>query len=163
MMVLSTRGSAFEIISEEISFVKEVRPPYGPEEQPVVDATMREINQVFAYRLPQTALFYSLAGASLGLFTVSYFTSFMLLEDQGPKRVVDIGFLISKGVNVYMGRTIPIILALLFLGGWYVMGTAGPRAVACFAVGAALNLLSAGGPVRGAGPVVLYDRLLHAF
>lgn len=143
MMVLSTRGSAFEIISEEISFVKEVRPPYGPEEQPVVDATMREINQVFAYRLPQTALFYSLAGASLGLFTVSYFTSFMLLEDQGPKRVVDIGFLISKGVNVYMGRTIPIILALLFLGGWYVMGTAGPRAVACFAVGAALNLLSA--------------------
>ncbi|CAE7540253.1 hppA [Symbiodinium natans] len=104
---------------------------------------MREINQVFAYRLPQTALFYSLAGASLGLFTVSYFTSFMLLEDQGPKRVVDIGFLISKGVNVYMGRTIPIILALLFLGGWYVMGTAGPRAVACFAVGAALNLLSA--------------------
>ena len=43
------------------------------------------------------------------------------------------------------------------------MGTAGPRAVACFAVGAALNLLSAGGPVRGAGPVVLYDRLLHAF
>ena len=27
------------------------------------------------------ALFYSLAGASLGLFTVSYFTSFMLLED----------------------------------------------------------------------------------
>eukprot|EP00439_Symbiodinium_sp_Y106_P019086 s3113_g2.t1 len=111
---------------------EEVRPPYGPEEQPVVDATMREINQVFAYRLPQTALFYSLAGASLGLFT-----------DQGPKRVVDIGFLISKGVNVYMGRTIPIILALLFLGGWYVMGTAGPRAVACFAVGAALNLLSA--------------------
>ena len=27
------------------------------------------------------ALFYSLAGASLGLFTVSYFTSFVLLED----------------------------------------------------------------------------------
>eukprot|EP00913_Durusdinium_trenchii_P020886 g19624.t1 len=147
LMILSTRGSAFQIISEEISYVKEreVRPPYGPEEQPVVDATMREINQMFAYRLPQTALFYSLAGSSLGLFTVSYFSSFVLLEDtdQGPKRVVDIGFLISKGVNVYMGRTIPVILALLFLGGWYVMGTAGPRAVACFAVGAALNLLSA--------------------
>ena len=117
--------------------------------------------------------------------------------------MVDIGFLISKGVNVYMGRTIPVapqqllrdaqnkqklwktdrstvqnmvhitqkmvdihlfhfvsfpfffrkkiaphfspeILALLFLGGWYVFTTAGPRAVACFAVGAALNLVSAG-------------------
>ena len=34
------------------------------------------------------------------------------------------------------------ILALLFLGGWYVFTTAGPRAVACFAVGAALNLVS---------------------
>eukprot|EP00434_Breviolum_minutum_P034640 symbB.v1.2.030666.t3/scaffold3482.1/size55780/4 len=143
LMILSTRGSAFQIISEEISYVKEVRPPYGPEEQPVADATMREINQMFAYRLPQTALFYSLAGSSLGLFTVSYFTSFVLLEDQGPKRVVDIGFLISKGVNVYMGRTIPVILALLFLGGWYVFTTAGPRAVACFAVGAVLNLISA--------------------
>ena len=30
------------------------------------------------------------------------------IQDQGPKRVVDIGFLISKGVNVYMGRTIPV-------------------------------------------------------
>eukprot|EP00438_Fugacium_kawagutii_P010265 Skav225662 [mRNA] locus=scaffold1924:24736:29585:+ [translate_table: standard] len=113
LMILSTRGSAFQIISEEIS--------------------------------KDEALFYSLAGSSLGLFTVSYFTSFVLLEDrngndQGPKRVVDIGFLISKGVNVYMGRTIPVILALLFLGGWYVFTTAGSRAVACFAVGAVLNL-----------------------
>jgi len=33
-------------------------------------------------------------------------------QDQGPKRVVDIGFLISKGVNVYMGRTIPVVHAL---------------------------------------------------
>ncbi|CAJ1385035.1 unnamed protein product [Effrenium voratum] len=55
LMILSTRGSAFQIISEEISYVKEVRPPYGPEMQPVVDATMREINQMFAYHLPQTA------------------------------------------------------------------------------------------------------------
>lgn len=68
LMILSTRGSAFQIISEEISYVKdgwerswerslkislwdlvgsgisialkEVRPPYGPEEQPVADANL---------------------------------------------------------------------------------------------------------------------------
>ena len=35
-----------------------------------------------ARRARAEALFYSLAGASLGLFTVSYFTSFMLLEER---------------------------------------------------------------------------------
>eukprot|EP00931_Biecheleriopsis_adriatica_P087126 TRINITY_DN61636_c0_g1_i1.p1 TRINITY_DN61636_c0_g1~~TRINITY_DN61636_c0_g1_i1.p1 ORF type:complete len:890 (-),score=181.80 TRINITY_DN61636_c0_g1_i1:36-2705(-) len=143
LMVLSTRGSAFTIISEEVSFIKELNPPYGPEEQPVIDATMREINQMFAYKLPQTALYYSLAGASLGMFTVAYFTSFMLLEDQGPKRVVDIGFLISKAVNVYMSRVIPMVVVLLILAGSYVFVTAGQRAVICFSAGAVLNLLSA--------------------
>merc|ERR1719277_469303 len=113
VMVLSTRGSAFEIVSEEISFIKEVNPPYGPEDQPNGDATMREINQMFRYRLPQTALFYSLAAASLGLFTVSYFTSYMLLEDQGSKRVVDIGIVVAKGVQVYLQRTIPVVLFFL--------------------------------------------------
>ena len=123
-------------------------------------------------------------------------------QDQGPKRVVDIGFLISKGVNVYMGRTIPVVHALaepsesieillqfchecfLSLRFWPSFSlaagtfhpqrgaiaiadtltrgtemlvsrsgieqpahrqgftTAGPRAVACFAVGAVLNLIS---------------------
>jgi len=143
LMVLSTRGSAFDFISEEVSFVKEFNPPYGPEEQPNVDATMREINQLFRYRLPQTALFYSLAAASLGLFTVSYFTSFMLLEDIGSKRVMDIGTVIAKGVKTYLGLIIPSIFFILFFGAWYVGVTAGWKALVCFCAGAVLNLISA--------------------
>merc|ERR1719235_3080697 len=135
LMVPSTRGSTFEIISEEISFVKERNPPYGPKEQPNVDATMREINQYFRYRLPQTALYYSLAASSLGLFTISYFTSFMLLEDQGTKRVVDIGTVIQKGVKVYMERTNIIVWFFQFCGAFYVLNTAGTGAVLCFAAG----------------------------
>jgi len=143
LMVLSTRGSAFEMISEEISFIKELNPPYGPKEQPNVDATMREINQPFRYRLPQTALFYSLAASSLGLFTVSYFTSYMLLEDQGSKRVMDIGHVIKKGVKVYVGKTTHLIMFFLFFGGWYVFTTAGWQSLICFVTGAILNIISA--------------------
>mmetsp|Transcript_29641 Transcript_29641/g.52857 ORF Transcript_29641/g.52857 Transcript_29641/m.52857 type:complete len:910 (+) Transcript_29641:146-2875(+) len=143
LMVLSTRGSAFDLVSEEISFIKAYNPPYGPEEQPNVDATMREINQPFRYRLPQTALYYSLAAASLGLFTVCYFTSFMLLEDQGSKRVMDIGTVIKKGVKVYLERVMLVIIFFLFCGGWYVFNTAGLRATICFCAGAILNTISA--------------------
>lgn len=143
LMVLSTRGSAFVIISEEISFIKERNPPYGPEEQPNVDATMREINQLFRYKLPQTALFYSLAASSLGLFSVSYFTSFMLLEDQGTKRVVDIGFVIHKGVKVYMERVNIIIWFFQFCGAAYVLNTGGVGALTCYSMGGILNLVSA--------------------
>jgi Na+/H+-translocating membrane pyrophosphatase len=84
-----------------------------------------------------------LAAASLGLFTVSYFTSFMLLEDQGSKRVVDIGHVIAKGVKVYLERTVPVICFFLFFGGWYVGVTAGTSAAICFAAGATLNIISA--------------------
>lgn len=143
LMVLSARGSAFEIISEEVSFVKERNPPYGPAEQPNIDSVMREINQPFRYRLPQTALWYSLAASSLGLFTVSYFTSFMLLEDQGTKRVVDIGFLISKGVKTYMERVNLIILFFQLCGSMYVLNTAGSGALMCFLMGGTLNQISA--------------------
>lgn len=158
VMVLSTRGSAFDLVSEEISFIKERSPLYGPEEQP--NAAMREINQVFRYRLPQTALFYSLAASSLGLFTVSYFTSYMLLEDQGSKRVVDIGLVIAKGVQVYFARTTPVILMFLFLGAWYVGATAGVRATICFICGGLLNLISARIGVRVS--VQGQTRLAHA-
>eukprot|EP00928_Gymnodinium_smaydae_P035985 TRINITY_DN25233_c0_g1_i1.p1 TRINITY_DN25233_c0_g1~~TRINITY_DN25233_c0_g1_i1.p1 ORF type:complete len:898 (+),score=93.81 TRINITY_DN25233_c0_g1_i1:139-2832(+) len=143
LTVLSTRGSAFVIMSEEISFVKVRNPPYGPVEQPNVDATMREINQPFRYFLPQTALLYSLAASALGLFTVSYFTSFMLLEDQGSKRVVDIGSVVAKGVRVYMERTIPVVCLFLVAGGFYIYMTAGFNALLCFTVGASMNLISA--------------------
>lgn len=160
VMVLSARGSAFDLISEEISFIKELNPPYGPEDQPNIDATMREINQMFRYRLPQTALFYSLAASSLGLFTVSYFTSYMLLEDQGSKRVIDIGLVISKGVQVYFDRATPVLLFFLFFGGWYVGVTAGLQALLCFSVGATLNLISARTGVRVT--VQGQTRLAHA-
>jgi K(+)-stimulated pyrophosphate-energized sodium pump len=143
LMVLSTRGSAFTIISEEISFVKFRNPPYGPVDQPNIDSVMREINQPFRYRLPQTALYYSLAASSLGLFTVSYFTSFMLLEDQGTKRVMDIGNVIAKGVKVYMERVNMIILFFQLVGSAYVLNTAGTGALLCYLVGGILNQLSA--------------------
>merc|ERR1719223_118121 len=104
---------------------------------------MREINALFRYNLPQDALFYSLASASLGLLTVSYFINFMLLEDQGSKRIVDIGILISKGVTVYLERTIPVVSIFLFFCGWYVVVTAGWRTLSCFIMGSFLNLISA--------------------
>lgn len=97
----------------------------------------------FRYELPQFALFYSLASASLGLFTVSYFVNSMLLEDQGTRRVVAICRLISTGVEVYLKRTIPVVLLFLFFGGWYVFVTAEFGTLACFAMGSSLNLISA--------------------
>lgn len=143
MMVLSLRGPPIMFISEEVSFIKEHMPPYGPDDQPVGVEITREINQVFRYRLPETALFYSLAAASLGLFTVYYFTSYMLLEDQGSKRVVDIGVVINKGVTSYLRRVTPAVYIFIFVGGWYVYATADEGALLCFIVGATLNVVSA--------------------
>lgn len=157
MAALAYQGSAFEVISEEISFVRERNPPYGPEEQPNADAKMREIDAPFRYHLPQLALFYSLAASALGLFTVSYFANFMLLEDQGSKRIVDICLLIARGVKVYMERTIPVIGIFLFFGGWYVYVTAGWSTLACFVAGSVLNIVSArvgvGMAVAGTGRI----------
>merc|ERR1719446_2061532 len=120
MAVLAYQSSAFEVIAEEISFVRERNPPYGPADQPFSEAKMRDINMPFRYNLPQLALFYSLASASLGLFVLSYFANYMLLEDRGAKPVVDIAELVGEGVQVYMTRTIPMILIFLFAAGWYV-------------------------------------------
>eukprot|EP00928_Gymnodinium_smaydae_P042173 TRINITY_DN2843_c0_g1_i1.p1 TRINITY_DN2843_c0_g1~~TRINITY_DN2843_c0_g1_i1.p1 ORF type:complete len:902 (-),score=213.89 TRINITY_DN2843_c0_g1_i1:89-2794(-) len=142
MAALAFQGAAFEVISQEVSFVRERNPPYGPEEQPG-NAKMRGINEDFSYHLPQVALFYSLASASLGLFTVSYFTNFMLLEDQGQKKIVDLCTLVSSGVNVYIERTIPVILSFLLAGACYVYVTAGIGTLACFVVGSFSNLISA--------------------
>jgi len=140
MTVLSFRGTAFELIGTEISFIQGRNPIYGPAEQPL---PQREINKPFKFHIPQTALFFSLASSSFGLFTVCYFTSFMLLEDQGTKRVVDIGFLISKGVQVYLERTIPVIGVFLVLSGIYVFVTAGISTLICFSVGSVQSLISA--------------------
>merc|ERR1719498_706859 len=67
----------------------------------------------------------------------------MLLEDRGAKPVVDISDLVAEGVHVYMTRTIPMILIFLFGAGCYVWQAAGWGTMACFAVGASLNLISA--------------------
>merc|ERR1719401_3238289 len=104
---------------------------------------MRDVNEPFAYLLPQVPLFFCLASASWGLFTVSYFTTFMLLEDKGHKKVVDICNLVSKGVAVYLERTIPVVCVFLFFAGWYVFVTAGWGTLSCFICGASLNLISA--------------------
>lgn len=160
MGVLTFQGAGFERISEEISFIRARNPPYGPVEQPNMELKMRDVNMPFRYLLPQVPLFFCLASASVGLFTVSYFINFMLLEDQGHKKVVDICKLISKGVVVYLERTIPVICIFLFLAGWYVFVTAGWGTLSCFIAGAALNLISArigvGMTVQGTG------RLAHA-
>ena len=141
--VLTYQGAGFERISEEISYIRERNPPYGPAQQPNVDLKLRDVNQPFRYMLPQVPLYYSLASASFGLFTVSYFVNFMLLEDQGHKKIVDICMLISASVKVYLERTIPVICIFLFFGGWYVFVTAGWGTLTCFLMGAFLNLVSA--------------------
>lgn len=143
MSVLAYQGSAFEVISEELSFVRERNPPYGPADQPNSESNMREINEPFRYNLPQLALFYSLAASSLGLFMLSFFANFMLLEDRGAKPVVDIAELVAEGVNVYMTRTIPMIIIFLFVAGWYVWQATGWGTMLCFVAGASLNLISA--------------------
>lgn len=159
MGILAYRGAAFELIAEEISFVRERNPPYGPEEQPY-GALMRDVNQPFRHHLPQVALFYSLSASSAGLFTVCYFTNFMLLEDQGTRKTVDVCRLVAVGVQVYMERTIPVILVFLFFGGWYVYVTAGWATLLCFAMGSVLNIMSARLGVRMT--VQGASRLCHA-
>eukprot|EP00439_Symbiodinium_sp_Y106_P035589 s491_g4.t1 len=104
---------------------------------------MRDINQPFRYHLPQMPLFFSLASASLGLFMVCLFTTLMLLEVQGSRRCVDISWLVSKGVTVYMNRTLPCICVFLFMAGWYVYVASGFGTLLCFIAGASLNMVSA--------------------
>jgi len=142
MAIMTFQGDGIERISEEISFVMQQSPPYGPPEQPAL-ANTREINEAFRYHLPQVALFYSMAAAALGLFTVSFFANSMLLETQGTTRAVDINMLIAEGVQTYMSRTFPVILLFLVSAGGYVYVTSGWGTLTCFGAGASLNLASA--------------------
>jgi len=143
MALLTLTGSGIERISEEISFIRDQLPPYGPAEQPMTFLGLREINEPFRYHLPQLPLYFSLASASFGLFMVCLFTTLMLLELQGSRRAVDISWLISKGVSVYMSRTLPCIMVFLFGTGWYVYVASGFGTLICFAAGATLNMVSA--------------------
>jgi K(+)-stimulated pyrophosphate-energized sodium pump len=108
-----------------------------------MEINMRDINQPFRYHLPQLPLFYALAAASVGLFMLSFFTNSMLLEDRGSKPIVDIAELIASGVDVYMTRTIPMIVVFLTCGGAYVWFTAGWGTLLCFIAGAMMNVISA--------------------
>ena len=56
--------------------------------------------------------------------------------------------LIKEGVQIYMSRTIPVILLFLVSAGGYVFVTAGWGTLTCFGAGALLNLLSAWVGVR---------------
>eukprot|EP00931_Biecheleriopsis_adriatica_P050105 TRINITY_DN29003_c0_g1_i1.p1 TRINITY_DN29003_c0_g1~~TRINITY_DN29003_c0_g1_i1.p1 ORF type:complete len:916 (-),score=195.63 TRINITY_DN29003_c0_g1_i1:6-2753(-) len=143
LCILTFQSAGIERISEEISFIREQNPPYGPKEQPDPEMGMRDINKPFRYHLPQEALYYSMASASIGLFTASYFTNTMLLEAQGVRRCVDIAWLISKGVQVYLQRTIPVISFILTFGALYVYYTAGAGTLACFLAGASMNMINA--------------------
>ncbi|CAJ1435491.1 unnamed protein product [Effrenium voratum] len=142
MGLLTYTGGGIERISEEISFIREQLPPYGPAEQPM-NLGLRDINQPFRYHLPQMPLYFALASSSLGLFMVCLFTTLMLLELQGSRRSVDISWLISKGVSVYMSRTLPCIYVFIFAGGWYVYVASGFGTAVCFLAGASLNMVSA--------------------
>jgi len=143
MAVLTFQDQGVERISQEISFVQEQNPPYGPPDQPRENTGVREINEAFRYHLPQVALFYSAASAAFGLFTVSFFINTMLLESQGTARNVDISLLCSQGIEVYMLRTFPVILLFLLMTGWYVYMTAGWGTLLCFCAGAFFNMTSA--------------------
>ena len=104
---------------------------------------------------------------------VSFFANSMLLETQGIMRnatrsalqyglcscqlsalpagilrEVEINTLINEGVQIYMSRTIPVILLFLVSAGGYVFVTAGWGTLTCFCAGALLNLLSAWVGVR---------------
>ncbi|CAK9021231.1 unnamed protein product [Durusdinium trenchii] len=143
MGLLTYTGGGIMRISEEISFICDQLPPYGPAEQPLTNQGLREINEPFRYHLPQLPLYFALSSASLGLFMVCLFTTLMLLELQGHRRSVDISWLISKGVSVYMSRTLPCITVFLFGGGWYVYVASGFGTLICFIAGATLNMVSA--------------------
>ena len=56
--------------------------------------------------------------------------------------------LINEGVQIYMSRTIPVIMLFLVSAGGYVFVTAGWGTLTCFGAGALLNLLSAWVGVR---------------
>jgi len=147
MMVLSMRNSAMQMISEEISYIDCQNPPWdvppwGFVKQPN-DAPSRKIGQPFRYAMPQTILFYSLACASFGLFTVSYFCSELLIQDLGVQRVTEMGDIINKGVEVYLARTMPVIFIMICIVAIGVVFIAGSNFVYSMLVGATTCLACA--------------------
>merc|ERR1719424_2507548 len=147
MMLLSMRNTAVPMVSEEISYINCKNPPWdvppwGFVKQPD-DATSRTIGKRFRYAMPQTILYYSLACASFGLFTVAYFCSELLVQDLGVQRVMQMGHVINKGVDVYLVRTMPVVLIVICVMATGVIFIAGSNFVISMLVGASNCLMCA--------------------
>lgn len=147
LMVLSTRDSALELISEEISYIDTRNPPWnlppwGYVKQPG-DAPSRRIGQPFRFAMPQTTLYYSLCSASFGLFTVSYFCSELLVQDIGVSRVRSMGDIINSGVRIYVLRTVPIVIVFMCFVAVGVYFSSGLNFVISMLVGASTCMFCA--------------------
>lgn len=147
MMLLSMRNTAVPMVSEEISYISCKNPPWdippwGFVKQPG-DATSRTIGKPFRYAMPQTVLYYSLACASFGLFTVAYFCSELLIQDLGVQRVMQMGHVIQKGVDVYLYRTMPVIFIVICFVATGVVFLAGVNFVVSMLIGAVTCLMCA--------------------
>jgi len=145
LMCLALRDTGVEMISIEVSYINarnppQVIPPWGYVKQPN-SAADRKIGQEFAYAMPQAVLFYSMFCASFGIFTVAYFCSEMLIQDQGVARVKQVGMLINKGVDVFLFRTVPIIMVVMCVVAVLVYFVAGFVFTVSTLVGASTCLL----------------------
>jgi len=117
LMLLSLRNTSWNMVSEEVSYIDAPNPPWdvppwGYVKQPD-GATERKIGRRFRYAMPQFTLFYSIFSASFGLFTVSYFCSELLVQDMGVPRVKNMGDVVNSGVDVYLFRTVPIVILMM--------------------------------------------------
>merc|ERR1719440_475172 len=144
-MILSMRNTAVPMVAEETSYIDAKNPPWdvppwGYVKQPD-DAQSRTIGKRFRFAMPQTILYYSLACASFGLFTVSYFCSELLVQDLGVQRVTQMGFIINKGVNVYLYRTMPVTLFVIMFVAGCVLTIASVNFMISMLVGASTCLL----------------------
>jgi len=147
LVVLSMRNTAVPLISEEVSYIACPNPiwdvpPWGFVKQPN-DATSRKIGEKFRYAMPQTILYYSIACASFGCFTVAFFVSELLIQDIGVQRVMQMGDIINKGVTVYLYRTMPVIFMVIAVLATGVIFIAGLNFVISMLVGAITCLMCA--------------------
>jgi len=144
LMALSMKNTAVPMISEEISYIDAQNPPWdippwGFVKQPG-DAQSRKIGERFRFAMPQTTLFYSVASASFGIFTVSYYCSELLIQDLGVSRVRQMGEVIQKGVDVYLFRTVPIMALVMIMVACIVYFIAGGNFTISMCVGGATCL-----------------------
>lgn len=148
LMCLSLQETtALSLIGEEISYINTENPPWpahpwGYVKQPN-DATERKVGQPFRYAMPATVLFWAIASASFGLFTVAYFCSELLVQDLGITRVKEIGDVINRGVRVYVSVSVPIMLVFMSVIAIAIYLMVGPNFVISMLTGASTCLFCA--------------------